>query len=124
MVLHAMLTRPDVFHVGVAGAPISDMAEHNGNEILLGVPEEDREVYEYVSQRRRAANLRGRLLIIHGTSDRFVPFFHTMKLLDAFQQSGKKCDLMVIPDGDHGSDDVYFGDHIDQYLVRHLMPQS
>ena len=122
MVLHAMLTRPDVFHVGVAGAPINDMAEHGGNEGLIGPPEKNANAYKYVSNESRAANLRGKLLLIHGTSDRQVPFFHTMRLVNAFRRAGKQCDMYIIPEGNHATKDVYRGGHINRYLMGHLQP--
>ena len=45
--IRAMLVAPDVYRVGVAIAPITEMSEHWRNEGLLGPPESNGEGYEY-----------------------------------------------------------------------------
>lgn len=122
MAVRAMLAAPEVYHVGVASAPISDMAEHYGNWIFFGPPTENSEAYEYASNLRLAGNLKGNLLIIHGTSDQLVPFSHTMKMIEAFEQAGKTYDLVVLPELGHLDREVYSGRHIHRYFQEHLKP--
>ena len=124
-VVHAMLTRPDVFHVGVAAKPITDMAQHFGNDILLGPPDENRDGYEYANNIRLAGNLKGKLLLITGTADTAVPFSHTMKMVDALIRAGKPHDLLVIPGQGHAFDsrsEDYARDVRRHYLQEHLKP--
>jgi dipeptidyl aminopeptidase/acylaminoacyl peptidase len=80
--LRAMLQRPDDYHVGVAVAPITDLYSH-GIGGTLGPPEQNKEAYESGSNLGLAGNLKGKLLLMHGTYDRFVLFSHTLKMVDA-----------------------------------------
>ncbi len=122
MVIRAMLEAPDVYHVGVACTPITDISEHFENEVLSGPRHENKGAYEYVSNLRLAGNLKGKLLLVHGTSDRLVPVFHTMKMVDALQRAGKSCDLILLPDQGHMSLEIYEGDHVFRYFQEHLKP--
>lgn len=120
MAVRAMLVAPEAYHVGVASAAISDMSEHAGNWIFFGSPQENREAYEYASNLRLAGNLKGKLLLIHGTSDIWVPFSHTMKMVDALFRAGKSYDLMVLPEQGHGG--PYVQEAARRYFQEHLKP--
>ena len=120
MAVRAMLVAPEAYHVGVASAAISDMSEHAGNWIFFGSPQENREAYEYASNLRLAGNLKGKLLLIHGTSDIWVPFSHTMKMVDALFRAGKSYDLMVLPEQGHGG--PYMQEAARRYFQEHLRP--
>jgi dipeptidyl aminopeptidase/acylaminoacyl peptidase len=123
--LRALLQAPEVYQVGVAGAPITDMAEHWGNELNLGPPQENKEGYEFASNIRLAGNLKGKLLLIHGTSDRAVPFSHTVKMLEALIQANKPYDLIVLPGVGHELTPEtikYFWAAVRRYFQEHLKP--
>lgn len=100
----ALLRAPDVYHVGVAVAAPTDFRSLSamGIEPYMGVPERNREGYEYASLLNLAHNLKGKLLLIHGTSDKNVPFSNTMKLADAFVRANKHFDLLLLPGQGHG----------------------
>ncbi len=98
------------------------MADHRGNWILFGPPHEKREAYEYASNLLLAGNLKGKLLIVHGTSDSLVPFSHTMKMVEAFHRAGRPYDLMVLPERGHFDLEVYEGQHTYEYFQEHLQP--
>jgi dipeptidyl-peptidase-4 len=95
----AVLRRPDVFHVGVAGAPVVDWRDYDTGytERYLGLPAENKEGYDRSSLLTYAANLRRPLLIVHGTSDDNVMFFHSMKLSHALFRAGKPHELLPLP---------------------------
>ena len=123
--IHAMLVAPDVYHVGVAINPITEMPEHWRNEGMLGPPESNREGYAYASNLRLAGNLKGKLLLIHGTSDIDVPISHTMKMVEALIQAGKPYDLLILPEQPHvprGISAAYQRDAIRRYFQEHLKP--
>ena len=67
-----------------------------------------------------AANLKGRLLLIHGLLDEMPPA-NTYRLVEAFIKANKDFDLMLYPNKGH---DYTNQDHITRlawdYLVRHL----
>lgn len=95
----AVLRRPDVFHVGVAGAPVVDWRDYDTGytERYLGLPAENKEGYDRSSLLTYAQSLRRPLLIVHGTSDDNVMFFHSMKLSHALFRAGKPHELLPLP---------------------------
>ena len=87
----AVLRRPDVFHVGVAGAPVTDfrMYDTHWAERYLGHPEEYPEAYERCTLMRDATNLQRPLLLVHGLADDNVLPAHTFQLSEALTAAGK-----------------------------------
>lgn len=125
MTTRAMLLAPDVYRAGVAIDAISDMAAHWRNEGLLGPPETNRAAHEYASNLRLAGELKGRLLLIHGTSDMDVPISHTIRMVDALIRAGKPYDLLILPEQPHvasGISRTYMQEAIRRYLQEHLKP--
>jgi dipeptidyl aminopeptidase/acylaminoacyl peptidase len=116
----AMLLAPDVYHVGIA-ASVSEV-DASPRFYYMDRPENNREGYEYASNLRLAGNLKGKLLLIHGTSD--DGFSNTMKMVDAFIQAAKPYDLIVLPEGDHMSPVTanYSWEAIRRYFQEHLKP--
>lgn len=94
----AVLRRPDVFHVGVAGAPVTDWMDYDTcyTERYLGMPEGNAEGYRKSSLLTSAESLSRPLLLIHGTSDDNVYFTHTLKLSEALFRAGKPFDLLPL----------------------------
>lgn len=128
--IRAMLQAPNVFHVGVAVAAITDSYGHP-NFFMLGSPQSNKEAFEYASNLPLAGNLKGRLLLIHGTHDISVPFSHTMKMIGALTRAGKPYDLMILPEWDHWGDysgrgnellERYRLEAIRRYFQEHLKP--
>ena len=97
----AVLKRPDVFKAAVAGAPVVDWLDYDTHytERYLGLPQEHPEAYEKSSLLTYARDM-GKpmrpLLLIHGTADDNVYFFHTLKLSDALFRAGKPHDLLPL----------------------------
>ena len=114
-----------MYRVGVAIAAISDMAAHWRNEGMFGPPETNRAAYEYASNLRLAGELKGRLLLIHGTSDIDVPISHTIRMVDALIRAGKPYDLLILPEQPHeasGISRTYMLEAIRRYFQEHLKP--
>jgi dipeptidyl-peptidase-4 len=87
----AVLRRPDVFHVAVAGAPVTDMALYDGcyNERYLGLIDEVPNHYEKCNLIPDAPNLRRPLMLIHGLADDNVVAAHTLRLSSALLAAGR-----------------------------------
>ena len=90
----------------------------------MGLPEEDPEAYERTSALNGAADVKGRLLLIHGTHDDNVHPQNTLKMIDALIAARRQFDLMMYPNKTHG---ITGADHkihlytlIYEYLERHL----
>jgi len=87
----AVMRRPDVFHVGVAGAPVADWRDYDTHytERYMGLPDENRRGYQRGSVLTWARELSRPLLIVHGTVDDNVYFTHSLKMSDALFRAGK-----------------------------------
>lgn len=122
--VRAMLQAPENYHVGVAVAPVIDVATH-ANYVWLGPPDANKEEYEFSSNLRLADKLKGKLLLIQGTADIAVPMAHAMKLADALIRADKPFDMLVIPEWGHGGNEGierYWTERRTDYFVEHLKP--
>ncbi len=99
----AILRRPDVFHAGVAGAPVTDQRLYDTGytERYLGHPDDEPEVYRRNSLLPDAPGLRRPLLLIHGLSDDNVFVAHTLKLSASLFEAGRPHELVVLPNLTH-----------------------
>ena len=87
----AVLERPDVFHVGVAGAPVTDFRLYDTGytERYLGDPNENFHSYMECDLTEKAGQLTRPLMIIHGLADDNVVAAHSIKLSGALTAAGK-----------------------------------
>jgi dipeptidyl-peptidase-4 len=93
----AVMRRPDVFHAGVAGAPVCDWEDYDTHytERYLGIPPKDAAAYKEGNLLTYAQDLKRPLMILHGTADDNVYFRHSLKLVDALFKNGK--DFEMVP---------------------------
>jgi len=87
----AVLRRPDVFHAGVAGAPVTDWSLYDTHytERYLGLPQTDTASYEHNSLIADAGDLSRALLIVHGLADDNVFVAHSLRLSSALLAKGR-----------------------------------
>jgi dipeptidyl-peptidase 4 len=89
----AVLRRPDVFHAGVAGAPVTDWRLYDTfyTERYLGPDPDgaDESAYEGSSVLNDAPKLRRPLLLIHGLADDNVLTAHTLQLSQRLTETGR-----------------------------------
>jgi dipeptidyl-peptidase 4 len=104
MTIHSMLLAPDVFKVGVAGAPVTDWHNYDTiyTERYMGLPEENKKGYDASSNVDNAALLKGRLLIVHNFEDDNVLFQNTMQVVNALEHANKQYFLQLYPFKSHG----------------------
>ncbi|MGH3244325.1 MAG: prolyl oligopeptidase family serine peptidase [Spirillospora sp.] len=87
----AVLRRPDVFHAGISGAPVTDwhLYDTHYTERYLGHPDEEPENYAANSLIGMAGELKRPLMIIHGLADDNVVAAHTLRLSSALLAAGR-----------------------------------
>jgi len=87
----AVLKRPDVFHAGIAGAPVTDwkLYDTHYTERYLGHPETDPGAYDRTDLTPLAPQLERPLMLIHGLADDNVVAAHTFQLSRALLEAGK-----------------------------------
>jgi dipeptidyl-peptidase-4 len=104
MTINAMLNAPDVFHAGVAGAPVTNFINYDTiyTERYMGLPKENPDGYQATALTAKAANLKGKLLIFHNFEDDNVLFQNTLQMTNALQLAGKQFEFMLYPQKTHG----------------------
>jgi dipeptidyl-peptidase-4 len=120
----ALLRYPDVFQVGVAGAPVTDWRNYDSiyTERYMRRPQDNPEGYEKGSCLTYAKNLKGHLYINHGTVDDNVHFCNTVELVQALLRANKRFDLMIYPENQHGISYPLYGESRVDYFIEHLKP--
>jgi dipeptidyl-peptidase-4 len=94
----ATIQRPDVFKVGVAGAPVTDWRDYDTHytERYLGLPENNAIAYDASSALTEAGQLQRPLLLIHGTADDNVYFLHSLKLSNALFRANRRHEFLPL----------------------------
>ncbi len=122
-----MLRKPDVFKVGVAGGPVMDwkMYEIMYTERYMNTPEQNPKGYEDANLLSKAKNLKGKLMLIHGTDDATVVWQHSIDFLKKTVDDNIQVDYFVYPGYEHnvrGKDRVHLMQKISDYFDLHLKP--
>ncbi len=126
MALMCLTRAPDVFRMGVAGAPVThwDGYDTHYTERYMGTPQSNPSGYEASSPMTHVENLRGSLLIVHGLIDENVHFRHTARLINALVRARKPYELLLFPDERHMprslADRVYMEERIAEFFERSL----
>ena len=123
MTTSLMLRHPDVYQVGVAGGPVTDWKYY---EIMYGErymdrPDENEKGYEQASLMTHAGNLKGDLLLIHGTVDDVVVMQHNFSLVQKFVELGVQMDFFPYPMHKHnvsGKDRVHLMTKVLNYVIE------
>ncbi|WP_252263643.1 alpha/beta fold hydrolase [Paracidobacterium acidisoli] len=100
--LYAM-SHSDRFQAGVSGAPVTDFRNYDSiyTERYLGLPAEDKENYDRDSDLNSADDLKGHLLILHGTGDDNVHLENTVQYIERLIQAGIPYDYNIFPRKTH-----------------------
>lgn len=98
----ALLAHGDFYKVGVAEA-----GNHDNRVYVAGWAETydgpyDPDAGVRLSNTELAANLTGRLLLVHGEMDDNVSPHQTLRLVDALITANKDFDLLIVPGTEHG----------------------
>jgi dipeptidyl-peptidase 4 len=107
MTLHAMFQAGDLFKVGFAGGPVTDWHYYDSiyTERYMGLPQQHESSYKESSPVTFAQDLKGKLLIAHGTDDDNVHYSNTLALINDLIRSGKYVEVIAVPGRGHGVSD-------------------
>jgi dipeptidyl-peptidase-4 len=94
----AVMRYPDLFHAGVAGAPVVDWRDYDTHytERYMDLPRANPEGYDAANVLSHVEELTRPLLVIHGTADDNVYFMHSLKLSDALFRAGKPFEFLPL----------------------------
>jgi dipeptidyl aminopeptidase/acylaminoacyl peptidase len=103
----ALFRFPDFFKAGIAESGNHDQRENEDDwgeryQGLLVRNPDGTDNYDAEANQNFAKNLKGRLLLAHGTMDTNVPPYQTMLIVDALIKANKDFDLLMIPNANHG----------------------
>lgn len=117
-----MLRKPDVFKVGVAGGPVVDWKwyEVMYGERYMDTPAENQKGFDEASVLNYVKDLKGKLLLIHGTNDDVVLEQHNLALVKKFVEAGKQVDFFPYPMHKHnvtGKDRVHLMTKVLNYII-------
>lgn len=103
MALNCILKGADVFKMAIAVAPVTSWRYYNTiyTERVNGLPQTNAEGYDEPSPIGYAKNLKGKLLIMHGTADDNVHIQNTHAMVSELTKAGKQLDMMIYTDDNH-----------------------
>lgn len=117
-----MLRKPNAFKVGVAGGPVVDWKWYEAmyGERYMDTPAENAKGFEESSLLTYVKDLKGKLLLIHGTNDDVVVEQHNLSLVKKFVEAGKQVDYFPYPMHKHnviGKDRVHLMTKVLNYII-------
>ncbi len=116
------LTHSDKFQLGLAGAGVYDWRLYDTiyTERYMALPDQNRAGYDATSVIKAAKDLKGHLVLQHGSMDDNVHLQNTMQLLWELQKAGKQnFELMVYPRSQHGPNRQVAA-HVKEFQWRRL----
>jgi dipeptidyl-peptidase-4 len=124
----AMFRYPDFFKVGISESGNHDNREYEDDwaekyQGLLEKKPDGTTNYDSQANQLLAKNLKGHLLLAHGTMDNNVPPYNTLLVVDALIKANKDFDLLMLPNQAHGygAESNYMTRRRWDYFVRYLL---
>jgi dipeptidyl-peptidase 4 len=123
----AMFRYPDFFKVGISEAGNHDNRSYEDDwaekwQGLLRTNSDGTTNYDNQANQLVAKNLKGKLLLAHGTMDANVPPYSTLLVVDALIKANKDFDLLMLPNRGHGfGNEPYMVRRRWDYFVKHLL---
>ena len=113
--LQCMFRYPEIFKTGIAIAFISHQKLYDSvyQERYMNTPQNNPEGYEETAPVKYAKNLKGNLMLIHGTGDDNVHYQNLELLVDELVKHKKMFHMMAYPNRSHG---IYEREGTSQHL--------
>lgn len=120
-----MVNHPGVFKAGVAGGPVINWAfyEVMYTERYMDTPQENPEGFAATDLSSKVAQLKGKLLLIHGQQDPVVVQQNSVDFVKKAVDAGVQVDYMIYPGHEHnvtGKDRVHLYQKVTDYFMQNL----
>ncbi|WP_433630064.1 S9 family peptidase [Chryseobacterium cucumeris] len=120
---------PDIYQTGIAIAPVANQLFYDNiyQERYMGLPQENREDFVKGSPLFYAKNLKGNLLLVHGTGDDNVHYQNTEVYINELVKYNKQFQLMSYPNRSHAINEgegtsLHLTTMFTKYLQEHCPP--
>jgi dipeptidyl-peptidase-4 len=127
MTLNLLFRSPDLYNIGMAVAPVPDMRLYDTiyQERYMGLPKDNEAGYTNGSPITFAKNLKGHLLIVHGTGDDNVHYQGFEMLVNELVTNNRPFSMMSYPNRSHGISEgrgttLHLYSLFTRYLNEHL----
>jgi dipeptidyl-peptidase 4 len=121
--LNAMFRYPEIYKMGMSVAPVPNMRFYDTiyQERYMGLPDTNSEDYTQGSPVTFAKNLKGDLLVVHGTGDDNVHYQGTETMINELIKANKQFTMFAYPNRSHG---IFEGEnttrHLHSLLTKYL----
>lgn len=125
MAMSLMTRNPGVFKAAVAGGPVIDWSYYEimYTERYMDTPQTNPDGYKKNCLFNYVENLKGKMMLIHGTSDNTVVWQHSINYLKKCIDKNVQVDYFVYPGYEHnvrGKDRVHLMNKITDYFKENL----
>jgi dipeptidyl-peptidase-4 len=129
MTLNLLFRYPEIYKTGISVAPVGNQLNYDNiyQERYMGVPWENREDFIEGSPVTYAKNLRGDLLLVHGTGDDNVHYQNSEVIINELILHNKQFQLMSYPNRSHSiregkNTTRHLHTLMTKYLNEHMVP--
>jgi len=129
MTLNMLFRYPDLYHTGMSVAPVGNQRYYDTiyQERYMGLPENNPEGFREGSPVTYAHQLKGNLLLVHGTGDDNVHYQNSEAIINKLIEHNIQFTMMSYPNRSHG---IYEGKNttlhlrtlLTNFLIEHLSP--
>ncbi|MEO8216715.1 MAG: S9 family peptidase [Acidobacteriota bacterium] len=114
------LTHSTKWSAGIAGGTVADWRDYDSvyTERYMLTPQHNPDGYKSSAPRLAAANLHGKLLLLHGTTDDNVHVQNTIQLAYELEKAHKQFRMMLYPKSRHGVTDPDLVYHLRSLMLE------
>lgn len=127
MSLNTLFQAPEVYRTAISVAPITHWKYYDNiyTERYNGLPQENAAGYDKGSPLGYVKEMKGNLLLVHGSGDDNVHYQNSEALINALVAANKPFEMMEYPDRNHsisgGNTTLHLRELLTRYLDEHLM---
>jgi len=128
MTLNTLFQANDVYSMGMAVAPVTQWRFYDNvyTERYNGLPKDNAAGYDKGSPLSYVNQLKGKLLLVHGSGDDNVHYQNSQSLINALVKADKPFEMMEYPNRNHsisgGNTRVHLFDLLTRFLHENLGP--
>lgn len=102
--LNLLFQYPEIYKTGISIAPVTNLLTYDNiyQERFMGLPQDNMDDYIKGSPITHAKNLKGNLLLIHGSGDDNVHYQNSEMLINELVKHNKQFQFMTYPNRTHG----------------------